>query len=237
MLAWLRRFFGPRLAPPPVLVSNNAACRQLRQDLPLAEAVFTVIDTELTGLSPRRDEIVALGAVRVQGLSIAAETTFHALVRPKGGIPKGSTLIHRITPSAVEDAPPLEEVLPDFLAFCHGTFLVGHHIGLDMQFLRRACRRAYGLEPCNPCLDTLRLAMIWREERLASPYDRYDLRISYHLADLAEELGLPSFPAHDALADALQTAYLFVYLAHKLATPQTPLAELFALGRSWRWYL
>ncbi len=237
MFSLVRRIFRPSLAPPPALIANNDASRLLRQDIPLAEAVFTVIDTELTGLSPRRDEIVAIGAVRIHGLSIAAETSFHTLIRPKAGIPKGSTLIHRITPSAVEDAPPLEEVLPSFFEFLHGTFIVGHHIGLDMQFLRRACRRAYHLEPCNPCLDTLRLAMIWREERMASPYDRYDLRISYHLADLAEELGLPTFPAHDALADALQTAYLFVYLANKLATPQTPLAELFSLGRSWRWYL
>jgi len=232
-----RRLFPHRLAPPPALVSNNHICQHLRQDTPLGETVFTVIDTELTGLSPRRDEIVALGAVRVQGLSIAAETTFHALVRPRKGLPKTSTLIHRITPSAIADAPPLEAVLPQFLEFLHGTFLVGHHIGLDMQFLRRACLRAYGMAPANPCLDTLRLAMIWREERLTSPYERYDMRISYHLADLAEELGLPQFPAHDALADALQTAYLFVYLAKKLATPQTPLADLFALGRSWRWYL
>ncbi|MEJ5242246.1 MAG: 3'-5' exonuclease [Desulfomicrobiaceae bacterium] len=231
------RFLGPKLAPPPVLISNNEACRHLRQDQSLAETVFTVIDTELTGLSPRQDEIVALGAVRVQGLSIVAEKTFSALVRPKKGVPKKSTLIHRITPAAVAEAPALEEVLPSFLQFLHGTFVVGHHIGLDMQFLRHACRTAYGVEPQNPCLDTLRLAMIWREERLTSPYDRYDLRISYHLADLAEELGLPTFPAHDALADALQTAYLFVYLANKLATPHTPLAELFALGRSWRWYL
>lgn len=233
----LYRWLGPKLAPPPVLVSNNEACRLLRQEQSLAETTFTVIDTELTGLSPRHDEIVALGAVRVQGLSIMAEQTFSSLVRPKKEVPKKSTLIHRITPAAVAEAPALEEVLPSFLQFLHGTFVVGHHIGLDMQFLRRACLKAYGMDPQNPCLDTLRLAMIWREERLASPYERYDLRVSYHLADLAEELGLPTFPAHDALADALQTAYLFVYLANKLATPQTPLADLFALGRSWRWYL
>jgi DNA polymerase-3 subunit epsilon len=36
------------------------------------------------------------------------------------------------------------------------------------------------------------------------------------LAKLAKEYGLPLFEQHNALEDALQTAYLFVFLAAKL---------------------
>ena len=90
----------------------------------------------------------------------------------------------------------------------------------------------------NPCLDTMRMAMLWREKRTPSHYEQFNLNISYVLTDLAEEFDLPRFTAHDALGDALQTAYLFIYLAKKIArnNPLT-LQELFRSGQSWRWYM
>lgn len=240
VLSRLGRLFG-RHDPSPntaLLRENNAACREQNQNRPLEQQVFTVLDTELTGLSARTEQIVSLGAVRVRGLTIVAGERFNALVRPTIPLPKISTLIHRITPETVAEAPPLADVLPDFIAFCRGTFLVGHHVGLDMRFLNRACRSLYGLGLGNPCLDTMRMAMLWREQHVGSPYERFSLRVSYALKDLSEEFSLPRFPAHDALGDAMQTAYLFLYLAKKIARngPLT-LRELFRAGQSWRWYL
>ena len=219
------------------LDENNQLCQALDQSLPLEEAVFTVVDTELTGLSARKEEIVSLGAVRLQGLSIAPGKSFTALVRPTIPLPKVSTLIHHITPETICQAPPLAEVLPEFIEFCKGTLIIGHHIGLDMKFINRACCKFFGQPMRNPCLDTMRLAMIWREKNTASHYDRFNLQISYTLADLAEEFELPRFPAHSALGDALQTAYLFIYLVKKIAS-HNPLSlrELFQAGQSWHWY-
>ena len=229
---------GPGTSNLPALDENNRLCRALDQNRPLSDCVFTVLDTELTGLSARKEEIVSVGAVRVRGLAIIPGESFSALVRPNIPLPKLSTLIHRITPEAIAEAPPLEQVLPGLIEFCKGTLIVGHHIGLDMSFLNRACRRRHGLPLANPCLDTMRMAMLWREKRSPSHYERFSLNISYVLTDLAEEFDLPRFTAHDALGDALQTAYLFVYLAKKIArnTPLT-LKELFRAGQSWRWYM
>lgn len=236
----LRRLLGLSPAVPnlPALDENNRLCRELDQNRPLTDYVYTVLDTELTGLSARKEEIVSVGAVRVRGLAIAPGESFSSLVRPNIPLPKVSTLIHRITPEAIAEAPPLEEVLPGLIEFCKGTLIVGHHIGLDMSFLNRACRRRHGQALANPCLDTMRMAMLWREKRSPSHYERFSLNISYVLTDLAEEFDLPRFTAHDALGDALQTAYLFVYLAKKIArnTPLT-LKELFRAGQSWRWYM
>lgn len=230
--------FGPKTSSLPILDENNRLCRGLDQNRPLEEYVFTVVDTELTGLSARREEIVSIGAVRVRGLTIAPGESYCALVRPSIPLPKISTLIHRITPEAIADAPPLAEVLPGFIEFCRGTLIIGHHIGLDMEFLNKACRGRFGQPLANPCLDTMRMAMLWREQRSPSHYERFSLNISYVLTDLAEEFGLPRFPAHNALGDALQTAYLFLYLARKIARnrPLT-LKELFRAGQSWRWYM
>jgi DNA polymerase-3 subunit epsilon len=238
--ARFRAMLGLTPAAPalPALEENNRLCRELDQDRPLEEYVYTVLDTELTGLSARSEEIVSIGAVRIRGLSIMPGESFSSLVRPTIPLPKVSTLIHRITPEAIAEAPPLVEVLPDLVEFCKGTLIVGHHIGLDMSFINRACRRHFGRPMTNPCLDTMRMAMLWREQRIPSHYERYNLSISYVLTDLAREFGLPAFTAHDALGDAMQTAYLFLYLARKIARkdPLT-LKGLFRAGQSWRWYM
>ena len=236
----LRSLLGlaPRPSGLPALDENNRLCRDLDQDRPLEDYVYTVLDTELTGLSARSEEIVSIGAVRVRGLTIVPGESFSSLVRPTIPLPKVSTLIHRITPEALTGAPPLVDVLPRLVEFCRGTLIIGHHVGLDMGFINRACRKHYRRPMANPCLDTMRMAMLWREQRTPSHYERYNLSISYVLTDLAREFGLPAFPAHDALGDAMQTAYLFVYLARKIArnAPLT-LKGLFRAGQSWRWYM
>jgi len=221
----------------PLMATNHAAFQKVDHDRRLDECVFTVLDAEMTGLDPCRDEIVSLGAVRLDGLSIVPDKTFARLVKPDGDVSKTSTLIHRITPSQAARAEPLDKVLPEFVEFLNGTLIVGHNVGLDMSFLNRACRRLFGAELANPCLDTMRMAKIHREEMWENYYDRFDLNVSYNLSDLAKEHSLPRFPAHDALADAMQTAYLFIFLVRKLKDGGiVTLRDLFDAGRSWRWY-
>lgn len=223
--AALMPLFGPLLAPfldrsdrssLPTLEENRRLFLDLDQNRPLEEYEFAVVDTELTGLSPRNDEIVSIGAVLVRGMRIVPDETYFTLVRPRMDLPKLSTLIHHITPGEVAKAPTLEDALPDFVDFCQGRLIVGHHIGLDMSFLNRALRRIYGAGLNTPCLDTMRLAQAYEENLWEGFYDQFNMKVSYHLPDLAEAFGLPAFKAHHALMDALQAAYLFLFLARKL---------------------
>ena len=62
----------------------------------------------------------------------------------------------------------------------------------------------------------MRLAQAYEEALWEGFYDQFDMKVSYHLPDLAEAFGLPAFQAHHALSDAFQTAYLFLFLARKL---------------------
>ncbi len=202
----------------------------------MEEYEFIVLDTELTGLDQKRDEIVSIGAVRIKNLRIDLEDNFYSNICPDQDMPKFSTLIHRITPGQARKSPPIADILPDFLDYCGNSMIIGHNIGLDMAFINKALKQCLGGILYNPCLDTMRMARIYREEQWINYYDRYNLSVSYNLKELSKEYGLPVFPEHNAMNDAIQAAYLFLYLVHKLQHGSIrTLKDLYMAGRNWRW--
>lgn len=233
--AW-RRLTG-RSEPHGLLKEAERYFKAFNQNKPLADYEFVVVDTELTGLSPRQDEIVSIGAVKIRNFMITADS-YYTLIAPKIDIPKTSTLIHRITAEQVKNAPRLREELPKFLKFCGNALIVGHNIGMDMQFLNRAAPDILGGKLKTPCLDTMRLARIYEAEQWENYYDRYDASVSYQLGDLSNKYGLPDFGQHNSLYDAMQAAYLFLFLVKKLHSGEIrTLKDLYLAGRSWRWYM
>ena len=112
---------------------------------PIESYEFVSFDTELTGLNPRRDEIVSIGAVRIKNLRIVAGDNFFSYIQPTRNVPKNSTLIHRITPEQIKNAPPPDMVLPEFVEFCNGALLMGHYERrLTWLFSTRHCSNTWG---------------------------------------------------------------------------------------------
>lgn len=220
----------------PLLKANREHFASFTQDKPLEDYEFVVVDTELTGMNERRDEIVSIGAVRIQNMRIDLHNCFYTCLRPDQDLPKNSTLIHRITPGETEDSPTLDNVLPEFVEYCGQALLVGHNVGLDIGFLNKALRRHMGGILRNPCLDTMRMAMQYKETQWEKSCGRFNLNVSYTLSDLSKEYGLPLFGVHNALQDAMQTAYLFLFFVHKLHGGKIrTLRDLYMAGRSKRW--
>ena len=207
-----RTWFAP---PHPLLIRNREAFAGFNQSRPLANYTFIVCDTELTGFDRKRDEIVSIGAVLVRDLQIDLGATFHQYIRPRNIEHTQATLIHRITPQQLMEAPPLEEVLPAFVEFMGNSLMVGHYVALDMDFLNRAARKVLGGTLSNPGIDTMRMAQGYRRVLNGHFQDEEDRSCSYALEDLAKEYHLPMFKPHDALEDAMQTAYLFLFLLKK----------------------
>lgn len=199
-----------------VLIANREQCCDHSALLPLEEYDYVVCDTELTGLNRRKDEIISIGAVRISSLEIELGNTFHALVRPCRLSPNQATFVHRITPEQLKQAPSIDEVLPAFITFCGGAVLVGHCIGLDLHFLNLAARKHLGGAMANPSVDTMNMARLYKATAARQGKRFVDSPGSLVLDDLTVEFNLPRFKPHDALEDALQTAYLFLYLVKKL---------------------
>jgi DNA polymerase-3 subunit epsilon len=201
--------------PHPLITHNREFFADFDQSRPLHEYTFVVLDTELTGFDRKRDDIISIGAILIKDLQIDLGMTFHTYIRPRRIAHTQATLIHRITPQQLAEAPSLEEVLPDFVEFAGNSLLVGHCVGLDMGFLNRATRQVMGGTLSNPGIDTMRMAQGYRRVLLGHFHEELAQSYSYTLEDLAREYQLPLFKPHDALEDAMQTAYLFLYFLKK----------------------
>lgn len=218
--------------PDPLLVANKEFFTGFDQGHPLAEYTFVVCDTELTGLNKKKDELISIGAVMIRDLQIDLSSMFHHFIRPKNLDPTQATLVHRITPEQLETSEPIEEVLPRFVEYIHGSLLVGHHLPLDMHFLNKATTQVMGGTLSNPGVDTMRMAQGYRRVLLGHYHEHNPREISYNLDDLGREYSLPEFKPHDALEDALQTAYLFLYLIKKFRKGGLlTLKDIFQAGR------
>ncbi|MEN8200481.1 MAG: 3'-5' exonuclease [Thermodesulfobacteriota bacterium] len=218
--------------PDPLLQANKKFFSGFDQGRPLAEYSFVVCDTELTGLNRNKDELISIGAVMIKGLQIDLASTFHHYIRPRNLAHTRATLVHRITPEQLEDAEPVEKVLPQFVEYIHGSLLVGHHLMLDMHFLNKAAKEVLGGTLSNPGVDTMRMAQGYNRVLLGHFHEHNPREISYNLDDLGREYNLPLFKPHDALEDALQTAYLFLYLIKKFRKGGLEtLKDIFSSGR------
>lgn len=116
---------------------------------------FTVFDVETTGMSPVRDRIIQIGAVRIDKDGFISR--FNSFVNPGRAIPQSLICVHNITDEMVKDAPNFSRVGREFLAFADGSTLVAHNARFDLGFLQESLSRT-GLPLWKGrTLDTLRL--------------------------------------------------------------------------------
>jgi DNA polymerase-3 subunit epsilon len=117
-------------------------------------------------------------------------------------VPPESVRFHGITDDDLAGAPPLDAVLPAFLAFAGDAVLVGHEVAFDLEFLAPEVLRL-GLQPltARPVLDT----------RLLSR-SLYGPAADHSLEAAARRLGVPVAGRHSALGDALTAAEILVRL-------------------------
>lgn len=175
---------------------------------PLLSLDAVVIDTETTGLDPRKARVIELAAVRLSAGKLDAAGSFRQLLRPGSeSIPADTTRIHGIDDAMVAQSPLFADVWPDFSSFLGHAVVIGHTVGFDLAVLKRECELA-GLPWMRPrTLDTRLLAQIAAPE-LAG----------YTLEKLAAWLGVELADRHSALGDSLTTARVFLALLPKLRT-------------------
>ena len=77
--------------------------------------------------------------------------------------------------------------------------------------------------------------MAYNEAKHGHYYDHYNISGAYTLAALAKEFNLPLFTEHNAMQDSMQTAYLFLFLARKMADHGfRTMNDFLHAGRKWK---
>lgn len=174
-------------------------------DSPFDQAEFLAVDLETSGLDPETDEILSVGYVPIIGAAIRLDLAGYFLVRPQRQVPEKTAVIHGLLDGHLENAPPLDDVLPQVVLALTGRVPVAHHAQIESTFLDAACLRLYGATLKLRFVDTLAL-----ERRSIKRRGQETSQGSLRLSAVRERYGLPRYRAHNALTDALAAAELFL---------------------------
>jgi len=165
-----------------------------------------VFDTETTGLDPRRDEIVSIGAVKVKGNRILTSETFEVCLKTQRPIPKESIEVHGIRPCDLEHAVAPREGIGKFLEFIGPRPLAGYYLAFDVAMINRYVKPWLGVTLPNRQTEVSGLYFDKKNSRI--PQGNIDLRFDTILANL----GLPAMGKHNAVNDAIMTAMIYLKL-------------------------
>lgn len=158
---------------------------------------YTALDLETTGLDPKKDKIIEVGAVRVRNGRIT--DCFQSLIDPGVMLPDKITQLTGITQEELAAAPGPEQVIPELLAFLGDDVILGHSVMFDYSFLKKEAvnQGLWKTEQNAMGLDTLKLARVLLPELP-----------SRRLTDLCAYYQIEHH-AHRALGDAESTAGLY----------------------------
>lgn len=168
------------------------------------------VDCETTGLNPGRDEIIAIGAVRIVGNRVMTSDRLELLVRPSMTISAEAAKVHGLRQRDVQDGLEPDEAMRQLLAFIGSRPLVGYYLEFDVALINRAIFPMLGVRLPQPKVEISALYYDWKQRQL--PLWQHGASIDLRLATLMQDLNLPTRRAHDALNDAIMAALAFVKL-------------------------
>ncbi|MGH8509644.1 MAG: 3'-5' exonuclease [Gammaproteobacteria bacterium] len=176
-------------------------------DTPAERVRFVVLDSETTGLDPKRDRIISLGAVAVLQEEIHLIDAFEALLTVAHN--SAAVTVHGITRDEARDGLAEPEALEQFIAYLKDGVIVGHHIGHDIGVLNEACGRHFGFALRNRWIDTMDLTL--HLERDGAFAGSAEIK-SFSLDALCQRFGVIPHDRHTAGGDAFLTAQVFLKL-------------------------
>lgn len=122
---------------------------------------YVAVDLETTGLNPKHDKIIEIGAVKVVDGIIQEE--FSTFVNPRRMLEPRIIELTGIMDEDLIHAPDLEEVMVSFLEFCKDLPILGHQVMFEFSFLKRAAvNQNFQFEKDG--IDTLKLCRILMPE-------------------------------------------------------------------------
>lgn len=172
------------------------------------DAEFVVLDIESTGLDPKEDRILSIGALRIKNNEIEVSNTLELFLIQKEYNP-ATAPIHGILKNEGLQKLPEKEAAKELIEFIGNSIIVGHSVLFDISIINELIKRNIGKKLLNKSLDTIEL------------YKRvkggdFEIGDSLGLDVISNEFNIPQSDRHNAAGDALITAILFMKLVSRL---------------------
>lgn len=163
---------------------------------------YCVVDTETTGLSPRWDNIIEIGAIRYSdGLEVER---FQTLVQPPVVFEDGRFIdgfieaLTGITNEMLANAPKMDAAINEFDRFLGKDVIVGYNVGFDINFLYDCYLEHLGKPLSNDYIDVMRFSR-----------KLYPEMEHHRLMDMVERFRIGHDEAHRSIADVEATEACF----------------------------
>lgn len=116
---------------------------------------FVCIDLETTGLNPKSDKIIEIGALKVRNGFV--EDRYETFVNPGRSLEEITISITGIQEKDLKKAPEIGTIIGDFIDFTEDLPLLGHSVLFDYSFIKKAAvNHNFSFERNG--IDTLRIA-------------------------------------------------------------------------------
>ncbi len=176
---------------------------------------YVCLDCETTGLSPKKDEILSIGAVIIKENKILMRETFNIFVKPSKNVSAESIKIHHIRPVDLENAMEPKEAIFKLLEFIGSRTIVGYYIKFDIAMISKYTKQYIGIKLPHESLEVS--SMYYKTRPKNSEYQFIDLKFD----TIMETLDIPVLGKHDALNDAIMTAMIFLKVKDMKLANQT----------------
>lgn len=167
---------------------------------------YVALDLETTGLDPKKNKIIEIGAVHVKDNNIIEE--YQTMINPGWKLPEKVTELTGITDEELTGAPAIEDKIGEFLDFVGDRVILGHSILFDYSFLKRAAVN-HKLSFEADAIDTLKISRKYLSEL---PSRNLHAICLYYGIDHKE---------HRALEDARATHKLYLHLKDSFYNEET----------------
>jgi DNA polymerase-3 subunit epsilon len=167
---------------------------------------YIVLDTETTGLNPKKDEILSIGAVKIINNKIITSKSFEIFIKPSNKISAKSISIHHILPDELSNSVNINEALEELFLFIKNLPIVGYYISFDINILNTYTKKYIGTKLINEQIEIS--SMYYKRYKKKSAHEFIDLKFD----TIMEKLDIPNLQKHDALNDAIMSAMMFLKL-------------------------
>jgi DNA polymerase III subunit epsilon len=161
------------------------------------------VDFESTGINHETEHITQIGAVIIENGCIQEAKSFNTFIKSPKPIPEAVVKFTGIYNEYYENAPVLQDIYNDFLAFTKDSVLITHAgYEFDLPILQNECKRSNLPMMTNPCLDTKALFTYLYPDVKDIIWTDYLIKY-YNIQD-------KDLRRHDALGDSILIGRIFL---------------------------